>query len=158
MGCWEGVQRGVRVWRRRRIAESDDSLFEGIAQLPPVSLDIATRRLEDEVKSSLHQCIGSRLCAFGREATDHDCFRAEPASFDFSQDFNAVHVRHLHIERQQIGFQLLDLLQCLNSIVGRADNGDICHVPQHVVDRLPVQGGIVNDQDSRRARFHRSLS
>ena len=121
-------------------------------------MDIATGRLEDEVKSSLHQCIGRRLRAFVREATDHDRFRAEPASFDLSQDLDAVHVRHLHVERQQIGLQLLDLLQCLNSILGRTDNGGVRHVPQHVVDRLPVQGGVVDDQDSGGAGFHRSVS
>ncbi len=84
--------------------------MQGVSKLLAVGEGVATRRLQDEIKCSFHQRIRRHLGPFGGEAADHDRFGAKPAPLDFPQDFDAVHVRHLHVERQQVGIQLLDLL------------------------------------------------
>ena len=78
-------------------------------------------RLGNEIDGTdfkrLERHIGSRLGQ--RRNHDHG---HRPQRHDLSQEGDAVHIRHLDVERHHIRIQRLDALACDQRIAGRADH------------------------------------
>ena len=100
----------------------------------------STYRLGARVMKKLDNVTGQRVYIKTDSDANHDGFSPQFATLHFPQHLNAVHVRHLHVERQQVGIQLLNLLECLHSILGRPDDRRARNLAQYIVDRLAVQG------------------
>ena len=66
------------------------------------------------------------------ERTDHDD-RQRAAAQDGVERVEAVHVRHLHVERDDVGIDLVEAFQRLPAVRGRAGDGHA----RRFVDRCP---------------------
>ena len=82
------------------------------------------RRLGDEVDGAdferLERDLGARL---GQRGEHHH--RHRPQRHDLAQERHAVHVRHLDVERDDIGIERLDALARFKRIGGGADDLDL---------------------------------
>ena len=66
-----------------------------------------------------------------------------------------VHIRHMDVERQKIGIELLDFPQSIHAVAGVPDDRNAWRIAEHVANRLPIQGRVVNDQNSSGCLSHR---
>jgi hypothetical protein len=104
-------------------------------------------RLGDEVEcaeSKRFESDGS--AAFGLAADDDDG-NVMPAG-DLAQHLDAVHARHVEIERNDVGTELGDLFQAERAVHGGADDFDRRIALKNLRDQLAHQGRIVNDEDA----------
>ena len=60
----------------------------------------------------------------------------------------AVHLRHLEIERDDVGLQLKGHLQPLFAVAGATDDLELGHTFEHRGDRLAVERRVVDDEDA----------
>ena len=89
--------------------------------------------------------IGSTVC-HGR----HHDHRHGPELHNLFQEFQAVHVRHLDVERHDIGIELLDRRASLHGVSGLADDADIGILAEHGRDQTTHGRAVVDDENACR--------
>ena len=90
------------------------------------------------------------------EGRDEDDGR-EVLGFDPGQDFEAVHARHLDIEKEQVGALAPDEAEGFGAVLTLADDLHLRVGGEQFSNRLPRQRLVVDDQrpDFLRPRAHR---
>lgn len=104
-------------------------------------------RFQDDVDGTGLQRLDQRFrTRFRQRRTHHD--RDRPLRHQLAEEGNAIHARHLHIERDDIGDLLLQL-PCRHEGV-RCDRHDldIGILLQYMGQRLADAGGIVDDENA----------
>jgi hypothetical protein len=81
------------------------------------------------------------------QAGDHD-HRHRPQAHDLLEELDAVHVRHLDVEGDDVGVQGLDHAPGLERVAGGADHLDLGVTGQGGRDQAPHGGGVVDDEDA----------
>ena len=81
------------------------------------------------------------------QCRDHDDGH-RPQAHDLLEELQAVHVRHLDVEGDDIGVQPLDGFARLQRIGGRADHLDFGIAAQGGRDQAPHGGRVVDDEDA----------
>ena len=103
------------------------------------------RRLGDEIHRADFERPQRGVGAFLGQRGNHD-HRHRAQRHELLKEGDAVHARHLDVERQHVGIKLLDLLARDDRIGNGAYNLDIGIGGQHAANQLPHQCGIVGDK------------
>src|SRR5229473_8200901 len=78
---------------------------------------------------------------------EHD-HRQGCSAHDQPQSFHSVHARHFQVERDDVGMELLDLLQREGAVHRRAHHFDGWVALENRGDELAHQCGIIDDEDA----------
>src|SRR3990172_12897750 len=103
-------------------------------------------RLGDEIHGAEFQRLHDMLRALGRKGTYHHD-RYPETLHDVLKRGKAVHARHVHVERYDVGPQLFRLLEREYSVYGRSHYLSILVFLQDNGNELPHEGGIVHHEN-----------
>ena len=98
----------------------------------------------DEVDRAQPQGLQRRLRAFRGQRRDHH-HRAGPLDHDAVEAGQAVHLRHVDVEGDDVGLEAGELAQRLQP-VARELHLEVGFAGEHLAEQLPHQGGIVDHQ------------
>ena len=138
-----------------QVAERVDLADQLVLDRLEVEADVQGR-LRDEVdRAELERA--ERVLVVAATADHHH--RRRSVRHHETQEREAVHARHLEVERDQVGLQLEGPAQRLLAVAGDADHFDERRGLEHPGDRLAREGGVVDDEDTdARETVHRSRS
>ena len=143
-GCGPGRRHAAHARGGRRLdlrADLELQRVEGFAQ--------ALRGLGDVVDGPQLQCakrgVGTIL---GQRRDHHD--RHGPHAHQPFEELDAVHARHLHVERQHVGIERLDLLARDDRVGRGAHDLEVGVARQDAGQHLAHECRIVDDEDARR--------
>ncbi len=111
---------------------------------------VAGVRLHHAIDGADLQRLDRRFGSPGGEGRDHD-HRHRPEPHDLVEKLDSAHVRHLDVEGEYIGIELLDRLARLGGVRRRADHLDGGIALQRGGDQALHGGRIVDDQDAHGA-------
>jgi hypothetical protein len=102
--------------------------------------------LRDEIdRAELQRAQRDVSAALSQRRHHHDRHRPQP--HQVLEERDAVHARHLDIERDHVRIELLDFLARRVRIAGRADHLDVGRAREHRGQKLAHQCGIVDHED-----------
>jgi hypothetical protein len=104
-------------------------------------------RLGDEVAGAELQGTKRGIRAARRQGRDHD-HRHRPERHHLFEKGEAVHMRHLDVQGQNVRIELLDQLARLQRILAGADHLHLAVALEELGEQLADQCGIVDDQGS----------
>ncbi len=105
------------------------------------------RRLADEIDGAQAECVESDAGALLSQGGAHDN-RHGMQSHEVAQEFQAIHARHLDVQRQYIRVQRLDHVARHDGIFRRADDFDLFVRGEDFREQPPNHQGIVDDQNA----------
>ena len=79
----------------------------------------------------------------------------QPFHSDGFEDSETIHLRHLHIEKNEIGISFSDRGDSLFAICAFADDLNLVIVAQHSANEFPRERFILDDQSSNALILHR---
>ena len=103
-------------------------------------------RLRHEIDRAEFESAQGHLCALLRQGGNHHD-RHRPEAHQVFEEREAVHPRHLDIERDDVRFELLDTLARGVGISRGADHFNVPIPAQHFAQELSHQRRVVNDEN-----------
>jgi hypothetical protein len=103
--------------------------------------------LVHEVHGPQLQAAQGDLGAFLRLRREEE-HRRRAVGHDAPQGLQAVHARHLDVERHHVRPEVEGLLPSVLAVHGRGHDLDVGRVAQHAREGLAHEGGVVDDQDA----------
>src|SRR6185312_583449 len=110
-------------------------------------------RLGDKIKSSQRQRLQSDRGALRAVRTHHDD-RQAMASHDFPQHIETTHTGHFQVEGNDLGFELLDLLQSEVTVHCGSDYFNSTVSRENLRNQLSHERRVIDHQDPYRLRAH----
>jgi hypothetical protein len=104
-------------------------------------------RLADDVDGAHAQCLDSRRRARLGERADDDG-RNRVVLPELPQEAQAVHARHLDVERDDIGLVLQDHLPRLAGVSGATHDLEVVVRAQGIAQQLPRDEGVIHDDNA----------
>ena len=146
-GSSVGPERRARTGAGAAGRRAGDDLLQ---DLPPQSLEVhhVEAGLVDELDRAGRERLHGGLGALAGVGGQHDDLQPRVPAQQPAQDLDAVHARHRHVERDEVGIQPRNALEGLEPVRGLA---------YHPVARLRIQdagegpaheGGIIHDEDA----------
>ena len=108
---------------------------------------IAAAGLADAIDGAEFEGRKRRVRAAMGQGRHHD-HRHRPQPHDLLEEFEAVHVRHLDVERDDVGIERLDRVARLAGVAGLADDLDVRIDAAGSPDQAAHGGGIVDDENA----------
>ena len=138
---------------RIRVGRGAQCLEQPRGDRPHVAAD-RSRRLEHKIHGAQFQCPQGDFGTgrSGRGAEHHD--RARCLAHDVPERVEAVQLRHVHVERDDVGIENLNLLQRVVPVARGAGNLELPRVGDDLGDDRAHERTVIDDEDARHARGH----
>ena len=143
--CERAVVHAGEIHLRRR-AQRDEQL---VANRREIEAD-RPRRLSHELHRAALERAQRHLVARARRRREHDD-RARRLAHDALECAEAVELRHLDVERHDVGLERLHLQQRVDAVARGADHAKLVGALDELRDELAHEGAVVDDEHRRKA-------
>jgi hypothetical protein len=119
---------------------------EGIGDPGEVEADRPGRLTHEVHGAELEAAEREVDAALRRRGTEHH-HRSRCLAHDVAERLNAVELGHLHVERDDVGIQGVDLLECVEAVAGRADDAELPRAVHDLRDETAHERAVVHHED-----------